>query len=246
MALGDTARGTTANNSSSTSVTISPSGNFAASSMGYVAISLDNSTTGGGAQPSITCTDTLGNTWTRRITDTRTGGSANDGCEAAVFTTSQNAGALTTGDTITISWTNAAGSKTVVLREITGTAPTYSNSASATAASSTAPTITTASLTSGDLVMGSLHTEVGGSTTVTADSDTSNGTWSAMTRVTQGTGAAGGSGTGVQSKVTTGTATQTFNPTLSLASDLVIAWVSFAEGGGGGPTVKTLAALGVG
>lgn len=244
-APGLTARGTAGNAGGGTTITITPTGNLAASSIAYILISLDNSTTGGGQQGSLTVTDTKGNTWTRRISDIVTGGAANAGVEAASFDTTQNGGALTTGDTITVSWTTAATAKTVMLLEITGT-PQYSASSSSAASATSSPTITTSTLATDTLIIGSLHIEQGSNTVVTDDGDSSNGSWSAGARQTQGTTSTSSSSTFYQYKQTTGSGTQTFNPTTSTTSDQVIAWVAYTTSGGGGVSVKTLAALGVG
>lgn len=243
MALGATARGTVANTSLVTSAAITPSANFSSGSLAVFFLSVDNQVSGGGADGALAISDTKGNTWTRRISNVITSGTALDGQEAAVWETSMGAGLLTTSDTITVTWTNNARGKAAALFEVSGGAA-YSNSGSSTASASTAPSITSASLASGDLIFGAVFVENGAGLTFTDDTDTTNGSWSTSTKAQSGTGNSNSSLL-VQSKVVSGAGTQTFNPTLSIGSDLCIAWVSFTPSGGG-ITVKTLAALGVG
>lgn len=240
MALGIVNRGTGGNATSGTSLSFSPTGNLAATSLVDLRVSLDNSHTGGAAQPSITVTDTKGNTWAPRVNVVNNpGGSVNSGVQAVIWTTAQDGGALTTGDTITVSWTTAAAAKSYVILEITGGAA-YSSSGSSTASASTTPSITTASLSSGDLAVASLHTELGSSGAYTADTDTTNGSWSSAVRAVVGAGSINGSTTTAQAKTVSGAGTQTFNPTLSNAADLVIAWVSYVSAGVTGSVSSSL------
>jgi hypothetical protein len=87
------------------------------------------------------------------------------------------------------------------------------------------PTHTTGSITSGDIVIAALGIEA--SAAITADTDTSNGTWSSAQAAT------GGATTSAQQihtqyKVVTGTATQTYNVTIG-ANDWALSCVVLTE-----------------
>lgn len=244
MALSGTQRGTGSDTVSSTTATVTPSGNLAASSWAVLVIACDNSETNGVAHTTFTVTDTKSNTWTRRISPLQDPGSASQGVEGAIFTTAQNGGALTTGDTITITWGVNTTANTAVLWEVTTSGTiSYVTGGVGSGSSTTTPTVTTGSITSGDMVIGGLFVE-SGTAVVTGDSDTSNGNWSAAHNIQAGSGTTGML-TSSQYKTTTGTATQTYNPTLDIAADCIAGYIVLTEsgGGGGGSTARSWAVI---
>jgi hypothetical protein len=199
--------------------------------MAVLVVSADNSDTNGTAHSTFTCTDSHGNTWTRRFSLVLDPAGASAGCEGAVFTTDQAAGTLTTGSTITVTFDAASTAECWSLMEITPTAGyaiTYVTNGNSGAFTNTTPTVDTGSITSGNMVIGCLFNEQGTGQTVTEDGDTSNGTWS-----TQQTAEIGSAATGMtvstQRKAVTGTATQTYNPTLGASSDSFVGWVELSE-----------------
>jgi hypothetical protein len=198
--------------------------------MAVLVVAADN--TGGGGSHNIEgVSDTKSNTWTIRRSPLYDPGTASSGVQGIIATTSQDGGLLTTGDTITVQFGNNTTAKAWTLMQVSagaGSSPQYLTGAENTGSATASPTVTTSSITSGDMVIGGLFNERGTDQTVTGDSDTSNGTWSAQQTAEIGSTA---SGITVQSqrKVTTGTATQTYNPTLGVSSDVVLSWISIDE-----------------
>jgi hypothetical protein len=230
MALSATDRGTGTHNSSALTFTLSPSGNFAAGSYAELAVAADNAETNGVAHTVFTVTDSLGNTWARKISVLRDPGAASAGVEGGVFCTSQNAGTLTTGTTITVTFGVATTAKAWALREIvptSGKIPCVVSRGTNTG-TSTSPTITTETIDSGNLVTGFLFDQYGTEQTITQDADTTNGSWSAQQTAEVGSTATGMS-ISSQAKVVSATAPQTFNPTLLTSSDWATAWLEWSE-----------------
>ena len=181
----------------------------------------------------ITVTDTKGNTWTVRQHPLNDPGAASAGAEGIIATTSQNVGALTTGDTITVSFgSDTPTAKGWALMEYTagaGAGAVYVTGATGTGGTgTTSPTITTGTITSGDAVVAMVAVEAGTTESATDDADTSNGSWSAGLYTEIGS-TTSGMVLHTQAKTVTGTATQTYNPTLGLAGDLALAWISIHE-----------------
>lgn len=232
MALTGTDRGTGTHNTAATSFTGSPGSNLTAGAMAVMVIASDNAGTLGALMATFTVTDTKGNTWTRRQSPLNDPGAAGQGVEGAIFTTPQNGGALTTGDTITVSFSDSPTAKTWTLMEVTagaGNEVAYVTGNIGTGGTGTSsPTITTGTITDANMVIGALFLESGASTTITEDSDTTNGSWSTQQQAKIGSAAAGTCAAS-QRKVVTATATQTYNPTLSVSPDLALAWIELRE-----------------
>lgn len=232
MAITGTDRGTGTNNTSATTFTLSPASNFAAGSWAVIVIAANNANTSGTAYSTFTVTDSLGNVWRRRISPLYDPGAANAGVEGGIFTTDMNAGVLTTGTTITVTFNVASTAEAWTLMEIVPTsamfAIDYVTGGVNTGAASTTPTVTTSSITSGDIVIGGLFNEQGTGQTVTGDADATNGSWSTQQTAEIGTTAAGMT-VSSQRKVVTATATQTFNPTLGTSSDVILGWIALTE-----------------
>lgn len=226
MALVGVNRGVNSNGTAATSVAIVPGTNFTANSFAVLAVAYDNSG-GGGSDPFVSIADNAGNTWTSRAAALNDPAAANAGSTLRIFTSS--IGTLTTGNTITITFSNNTTAKAWSLTEFTssvsGGVPTFLTSAVGIG-SNTAPTITSSSITSGDVIFGAMANE--GNATVTADSDTLNGTWSTQQTTSVGTGT-GGMEVASQYKITTGTGAQTYNLTLSATGDWSIGWISITE-----------------
>lgn len=232
MAITGTDRGTGTNNTGATTFTLSPASNLAAGSWAVLVVAADNAHTNGAAFSTFAVTDTLGNVWTRRISPLYDPGGAKAGVEGGIFTTDMNAGVLTTGTTITVTFNASSTAEAWTLMEIVPTSAMFAiafvtgavNAGAATAS----PTVTTSSITSGDMVIGGLFNEQGTGQTVTGDADTTNGNWSTQQTNEIGTTAAGMT-VSSQRKVVTSTATQTFNPTLGTSSDVILGWIALTE-----------------
>jgi hypothetical protein len=231
MAITGTDRGAAAISTNATTGTFSPASNFAAGSWAVCCIGLNNSNTNGIAYSIFTVTDSLGNTWTKRISPLNDPALANAGVEAAIFTTSMDGGTLTTGTTITITTNVATVARVVTLMEVIPTGGStigYVTGASSTATSAT-PSIITGSITSGNMVVAAFFVEFGSDLIITQDADTTNGSWSAQQSTTVGGSLLTGLSMASQRKVVTATATQTYNPTLSSSEDLCIGWIELNE-----------------
>lgn len=131
MALAITNRGTTGSTVANLVIIILPTGDFAAGSMGVIAVAYDNSISGGATDslPAGAITDDLGNTWTKRQARVVDPGAANAGTWTTIFTTNQNAGTLITSTKIKLTFTTTASpAKAITLTEISsdvGGSPTY-------------------------------------------------------------------------------------------------------------------------
>lgn len=225
MPLSGINRGTGGNTTAATSIAIVPGANFASGSMAILALAYDNSGASG-ADPFTSISDNTGNTWTSRDNRLNDPGAASAGSTLRIFTTA--VGTLGTGTTITVNFGSSTTAKSWTLTEVTAAVnfiPFFITNGGATGTSTT-PTVTTGSITNGDMVFGAMANE--GNATVTADSDTTNGTWSTQQTVNNGTGT-GGMQVASQFKVVNATATQTYNLTLSASGDWAIGWIQLRE-----------------
>lgn len=235
MAITGTDRGTASTSVSATTWTFSPTSNFAAGSWAVCCIAMNNGNTNGDAFSTNTLTDTLGNTWTRRISPLYDPGAANAGVEGAVFTTPMDGGTLTTGTVITSTINIASSRKAMTLMEVVPTGGStigYVNGNVSAGSNTNSPTITTASITSGNMVIGCSFAEWDTEPS-TPDADTTNGNWS-----TQQFSITGSTTNGIaiasQRKVVTATATQTFNLGMDSTIDCILGWIELNESAGGG------------
>lgn len=220
-------RGTNGNASAGASITITPTSNLAAGSMAVLVVAVDNLGSGGNTPCTpATETDSVGNVYTRRLNPIYDPGAAAAGVEMAIYT-AQLTTALATSDNLVFNFVTVSPvAKTWTLTEIipgAGLQMTFlSGACGAVCGSATAtPTVTTVSITSGDAVVGAGGAE--STLTWTGDADTSNGSWTNE----QEFGVTGMSIT-TQAKVVTGTATQTYNPTLTSA-DTFVAYIVLDE-----------------
>lgn len=231
MALAGTDRGSGTHNSSSTTLVITPGSNLTAEALAVVCAAFDNSGSGGAAQ-TVTVTDSLGHNWDVRQHPIVDPGAANAGQEGIIATAPMGVNPLTTSNTITVTIGTAAVAKTWTLMEVTAAAgftPVYVTGGIGTSGTgTTSPTITTGSITSGDMVVAGLFLEAGTTETITQDADATNGSWSTQQTAEIGS-TTSGSNIASQRKVVTGTATQTYNPTLGILGDLALGWISINE-----------------
>ena len=199
-------------------------------SLAVLAIACDNSA-GTGSSPIVSVNDARGHTWTQQITATQDPGAADAGTTLEVWTTRVTT-QIEIGDAITISFgSTSVTAKTVRLvswaSDTGGMLATLTGGKNTAVGSGTAPTITTDSITSGQAVHALVASET--DTAGTGDADTTNGSWSAEgSSGTTGGGAASNMRLAFQSKITTGTGTQTYNPTI-VSSDFVIGWLGITE-----------------
>lgn len=234
MTLTGTDRGTGTSGTAGLTFTVTPGSNLTAGAMAVLVIVCDNADTNGAANSTFTVTDNVGggagNTWTRRISPLRDPGAANAGCEGAIFTTPQNAGTLTTGSTITVTFDASTARKAAALMEVTASAGTvtYVTGTTGGGGSTATPTITTGAITSGNMVIGALFVEHGIEMTITEDGDSTDGAWATQQTTETGSTTSGVS-VACQRKVVTATATQTYNPGLSEAADVVLGWIELTE-----------------
>lgn len=207
---------------------LTPSGNCAAGSL-LVAVYIYRNSGGGGADGFTSFTDTKSNTWTTQFTLKYDPAGADAGFMLRVLTTTQDGGTLTTGDTVTgqYNWNSGNGS-VILLTELAsnagGTIGFLTGAIAASATSSASPTITSGTITVGDAIVGFGGSRLG-TGTWSNDADTSNGSWVAAQQATFSAVYNAIS----QAKVVTGTATQTYNPTLSVANFQGLGWVSAHE-----------------
>lgn len=220
-------RGTNGNASAGASITITPTSNLAAGSMAVLVVVVDNLGSGGSTSCTPTAeTDSVGNAYTRVLTRIYDPGAAAAGVEMAIYTAHLST-AFTTGNNLVFDFVTVSPvAKTWTLTEVIPTAGlqmTFLSSAcGAVCGSATAtPTVTTVSITSGDAVVAAGGAE--STLTWTGDADTTNGSWTNE----QEFGVTGMSIT-TQAKVVTGTATQTYNPTLTSA-DTFVAYIVLDE-----------------
>ena len=241
MAITVTERGTANDATAGTSLAIVPASNCTAGATMVLWIALDNSGFGGGPT-SCSVTDTKSNTWTGRLSGTRDPGNAGEGITLRCFTTAQNGGALTTGDTITATLgDNSVGCLT--LDEIVGSvgAISFINGAASSGNSGT-PSIVSDVLAIGNAILAACAIEDGEGSAY--DADTTEGSWSDG----QGDSTGGVSpddtqaSLNSQSKVVTGAGAQTYNPVNS-GFDNVVGWVSFSEAQ---PALRSRSMTGVG
>jgi hypothetical protein len=224
-----TDRGTGNNNTGATTTAMSPTSNYTANSFGVLVVALDNAGSAGASTicPS-TATDSIGNLWTRRLNVLFDNGAASAGIELCILTAPISS--FPTTANLTVTWGASTTAEAWAFHEFTASGSNtcvFVTSGSAAGATSAAPTVTTSSITSGDAVIGGGASE--SSNTWAGDADTTNGNWSTQQTNVGGSGTSGAAVTS-QRKIVTGTATQTYNPTLTSA-DTIIGWIQITEVG---------------
>ena len=223
-------RGTGTDATSGTTIAVATDNTISVGSMGVLVLAIDNAGSGGATSASpTTFTDAKSNTWTRRINPLYDPAGASAGVETAYYTAPITT-ALLSSDSSTITFTGgvSVASSAWAFWEMSpaaGFTIEYVTGAAGTGAGSGTPTVTTSSITSSDIVVGGGGAE--SADTWTGDADTTNGSWTTQQHAAAGTGNTGMSVTS-QVKTVTATATQTYNPTLTSA-DQIIGWIQLTE-----------------
>lgn len=237
MAITSTDRGAGSNGAAGTTINAATAltGTMSAGNTGVLVISMDNANGAIGAnttQLSSTggsYTDSKGNVWYMRTNGF--GGTANTNAEGAILS-SLLTSSLASSDTLTITFAVSTTAKAWTFTElstnVTGASVVYAASAIASnTAATTAPTITSGTIDKNDVIVGAGFAE--NDDIWTADSDTSNGSWSTAQHSAGGGGTTSSVTVITQTKVATAYATQIYNPTLSSSSDARCGWAKFAE-----------------
>lgn len=227
MALTSTNRGSGARNTGGESTyAISPASTIAAGSFAVLALSVDNAAASG-TNPITGVTDSVGNTWAAVNGRTRTAGVANDGVSLNTYA-STLATQITSSDTITVNFSTTTVARSYTLTEVAsdngGTVKIVRASTATGVGASTTPSGTTTEMVyTGDMlfsVMGAEH----GDGTITADSDTTNGSWSTAQTANVGTTTAGVE-ICTQNKIVTAIGDQTYNTTITSADWAVVSMI---------------------
>ncbi len=224
-----TARGTWTNNTANTSFTVSPNSNFAAG-LAVLVVAADNGSLNGATEDlGATLTDSLGNTWTKQTSGVFDNGAASAGLQTAIYTTDQSAGLLTTSTTVTIttgaSATAKAGCFWEVAPRVPGRAFWIERVDTEAGVTTPNPSISTgASIPRGSVIIAAVGSEYGISQSVTDDSDTTDGIWSASQYAEVGVTATGVACVS-QAKVATGYGQQVYNPTFGTSSDTIASYI---------------------
>jgi hypothetical protein len=212
-------------NSTTSGATLNVTGVTAAvGDMLIVCISADNSGSAGASSIS-SVTDAASNTYTSRALTNRDPGAANAGNTLDIFTTIVTS--ALSSQTVTVNFSPNTPSKAAVIwKAVPGAGETarYLSSSAGASGAATTQTITTTSIANGDTVIGA--TSIEGLAAITADSDTSNGNWSAQYTAVADTGSGGTSQRiASQHKTVTATATQTYNTSTVLSNDFAINYI---------------------
>ena len=227
MALVGNNRGTGGNNTAATTIDIVPQQNFSSNTLAVLALAYDNSG-GGGADPYSSITDNAGNTWTSRLNRLNDPGAASAGSTLRIFTSFVSS--LLTTNTITVSFNSSTTAKSFTLTEFSSNTPDFIagflSAGTPATGTSTTPTAAALSMTSGDAIFGAMANE--GNATITADTDTTNGSWSTQQTQNNGTGTSGMQ-VASQFKIVNATGNQTYNLTLSASGDWVIGAIRIRE-----------------
>lgn len=181
--------------------------------LAYVAV--DNSGTNG-AEPGLTVSDPRSNVWTQvGSTVLNDPGNANAGTTLYVYECAVVTNTYTNGDDITFTWgTGSPPAKAIIIEEWTRIGPIAAAASTATG-SSTSPSVSSTPTGPRQLMLGVLSVEGPAGDTYTADPDPIEGLWAAVTRLGSGGTTTSAQTIARQYKVVSGTAAQTFNPTIT-------------------------------
>jgi len=210
-----------------------------AGTLGMVVLTCPNA--GGTTKNLSGFTDSQGNSWTMRVDTIYNPGTAGQGIEIAAFT-APLVTQLLTSDTMTVTFTTAVVAKAALINTIAGNngAPLYIASGSVSdlltsGQTGTAISMTTGSITSGDIVFCWNGAATGSGNTFTIDADTTNGTWgSGNNSISAGTFRCDR-----QSKLTTGTGTQSWDVSFSSSTKWQCGWVQIREASAGTGTATS-------
>lgn len=224
------------NTTAEASTTITLALPITAGNMCVLAVATDNLGSGGNTtiHPS-SLTDSQSNTWTRRINGFCDPGAAAAGVELSMYTAPMTTGLGMTDNVPTGTYLTGVSpaSKIFIIYEfapaVGGNSITYVSSSfgnNSGASPTTAPQVTTSSITSNDWVIAMTGAEA--EDNLTADSDTTNGTWRQQSLRANGAAATAMMGA-VQAKQVTATATQSYDVTLGASADWATGWVSLHD-----------------
>lgn len=229
MALVVTSRGVGSTNTGGQStLVVTPTSNLAAGSVAVLIAAFDNSGSAGANPFGGTISDSKGNLWAQWATGLNNPG-INAGVGFTICVAVLDVSALTTSDTITLTFNATTVARAWSLYEITAGSGLYAAVLDQAAASQTSatPSITSSSVTNGGAIIGAVGREANG--TRTADGDATSGTWTNAQQSGVGVTTAGMEIIS-ESKVVSASAAQTYNPTFGGASaDGVNGWISFVE-----------------
>jgi hypothetical protein len=235
-----TSYGTAQNKTAAATVTITTTGAIPAGTLLVVGVCADNV---GGASPTISSITAVGGgTWTNQagaVTGSGQSTSAGSGvfvyCQTLYTTSIVNSGTV-----ITVTFNASPAAKAVALWGFDQMGQYVLRGFAVSALSTTgSPSVTTAgtALVAGDLVIGIVGTE--NSAIATGDSDTLNGSWSAINGIaTTGGSANTNTSIAMQYKEVTATGAQTFNPTGGVADTVAIVFALVRANVA--PTARTL------
>ena len=178
--------------------------------------------------------DSKGNTWTDTVGSVTASGGVTYSSLFYTFVTV----ALVSGDTITTTY-GASCSGGMVADQFSGLAGTMTATPGTGTGTSTTPSATETPSAAGELVYGSLAYNA--NTTMTVDSDTTQGSWSvALTAVIVANMYTRG-----QYKITTGASAQTWDPTIGTSASWVSILAAFPEASTGRSLVTMAPGLAV-
>lgn len=183
----------------------------------FIAVAADNAGSNGVASLSDSISDSVGNVYTLQRKINRTAGVVLDGVTLGIWLTRIEI--PTSNATITIPFSPNTVSKAAIVKKLVCLSQERINvreAGTGATGSSTAQTISAVSMTSGDTIIGVLGVEQ--TTQPTADSDTTNGIWSAQQSASASTGTNGTSITiAAQNKTVSNSGTQTYNTSTSVS-----------------------------
>ncbi len=218
-------------NTGASTLSVAPTSNYTANSFAVLCLAYDNAGSAGSALIApASATDTIGNVWTLRQNALFDNGAASAGMEIAIYTSFVSS--FPTSASLTITWSAGSPVARFALHEFTSTLGGVAyvtggvgTGVAPSGGTTAAPSIVTSSITSGDAVIGVVGLE--GTDTFTPDSDSTNGSWSTHQHSSTGSGTSAVTITS-QRKVTTGTATQTYNVS-NTSGDTQMGWISITE-----------------
>jgi hypothetical protein len=165
-----------------------------------------------------TLTDSASNTWTQQQDNLY---SVVNGNEIAIYTSTLTSN-IPRGGTVTITYTGVnAASKGQIVFEFANATGYSSSGGSGSGSATSTPTITTGSITTPNIVVAML--DIKNDQTFTADSDTTNGSWSSP--VQQTTNVSSNHSGIAQYKAVTASGAQTFNPGATNSANSLLSWV---------------------
>jgi hypothetical protein len=241
LTISQAGSGNSTTSSSTLAVTLTQS--FAVGDMVVVCIASDNNGTNGVDSVS-SVTDSKSHTYTLRVEQTNDPGAAAAGASINIYTALVTT-AMTTSDVVTTNFSPNTTSKAVVIWEVApgaGETPTFVSNGSTTGDKD--PALTSSSINSGNAVIYAIAAE--SRATLTGDSDTTRGSWSALYTSVADTGTSGTSmRVGSQNKVVNATGTQAWSGTIN-DCDFALAYIILNPAGGAATVSRTATGSGTG